>query len=56
MKKCPICGNNIENYDEICPYCEKTDDLYNEERKKKKICLFFFVILLLVLMLTATII
>jgi predicted nucleic acid-binding Zn ribbon protein len=56
MKKCQICERTIEDFDEICPYCENSEDIAAEIKKRKKLCLFTFILVLLVLFLAAPLI
>lgn len=56
MKTCPICGNEIEELDDICLRCYVSEESTSDIKENKKICLFIFLILLLMLMLIAPLI
>lgn len=56
MKTCPICGNEIEELDDICLNCYDSDENSSDIKENKKIGLFILLILLLMLMLLAPLI
>ena len=56
MKTCPMCGNEIEELDDICLICYDSEESSSDIKEKKNFCLFIFLILLLMLMLIAPLI
>ncbi len=56
MKTCPICGNEIEELDDICLSCYDSEESPSGIKENKRIGLFILLILLLMLMLIAPLI